>query len=169
MIDPQFNVDLGAVDRFVETASQRAARLAPAFKELRRPVRGDQRQHAKDQSGPDSKWAARSPITEARRQAANKRTRRARIGPIAPGKTRRRSTPARILGRVPAALVVTLGDLFIRVAPRIAWAAAQAVGDRVGHHHKVELKPRPFLWISQQLIATAERVLGEYIVKESTK
>lgn len=159
------NLDLGEVDRAIETVETRAKRLGPAFRELRKPFRADQASHAKSEEGPNGKWPARSPLTEARRRARNRGVRQTKaMKTIALRKATKRSTPKRLLGRLPGAVAYKVGELFIRAtsfAKKIGGAHQQ--GATVGRG--VRLPKREFLWPSAKLLDTAFDVLGKYVVK----
>jgi len=156
--------DSTEVDAALGDLELRGKRLAPAFRELRKPLRADQRDHAKAQSGPDSSWPPRSPMTEKRRLAHNRAVRTTKaMKTIAIGKSKRRSTPKKILGRLPAAIVMTVGELFVRATSRVPWSGAHQKGGRVGHGAR--LPARPFLWLSDRVVNTATFVLSEYVVK----
>jgi hypothetical protein len=150
------NVDWTELDTALGDVDERGKRLGPAFRELRKPMRGDQRAHAKAEEGPDGRWPPRSPLTEARRKTKNRAIRQTKaLRTIALGAFKRRSTPKRILGRLPAAMVITVGDLFIRASSRVPWSIAHWIGDRVGHHRSVQLPVRVFYWLSDDLIEKA--------------
>ncbi len=156
--------DLSDVDRAIETAEDRAKRLAPAFRELAKPMRTDQREHAKDERGPSSKWPPRSPFTEARRRDRNRGARTTKaMRMISLAKFRRRPTPAKLLGRLPAAFVVTTSGTFVRATSRVAWSGAHQAGARVGRG--VRLPQRVFLWLSDRLVTKAREVLTEHVLK----
>jgi hypothetical protein len=106
VIDIDANFDLTEVDRAMADVEARAKRLAPAFRELRRPLRTDQRAHARAEEGPDGRWPPRSPFTEARRQVRNRAVRVHRFDVLRRGEGRRRSTPKQV---APIRGDVTLG------------------------------------------------------------
>lgn len=166
MIRPDANFDLQQVDRAMADLETRSKRLAPAFRELRRPMRVDQRDHARGEEGPDGAWPPRSPLTEARRRARNRRVRVTRaLRTIAPKRIKPRSTPKRLLGRLPAALLVVAGDLFIRATSRVPWSYVHWRGGKAGRGRRVTIPRRDFLWLSGQLLGKARDVLGQYVVK----
>ena len=168
MFSADGNLDLSELDRAIETTEQRAKRLGPAFRELRKPMRGDQRDHAKAQRGPDGAWPARSPITEERRRGRNRGVRTtAAMRTVSLGKFRKRSTPKKILGRIPQAVVTTVGELYVRTRSLVKWSRAHQLGLRVGSG--VTLKARRFLWLGEQLIRTANEVLVNYVAKGMKK
>lgn len=79
------------------------------------------------------------------------------------GKSRRRTTPKKTLGRLPGAVVYTVGGHFIRATSRVEWSAAHAKGLRVGRG--VRLKKRAWLWLSDQLLLKAANVLSDHVMK----
>lgn len=163
------NFDMTEVDRAMADVEERGKRLAPAFREARRPLRQDQRSHARAEQGPDGAWPARSPFTEARRVARNRRVRTTRAiatySPRQRGVARRRSVPKRLLGRLPGALLVVAGDLFVRATSRADWSGVHQRGGQAGHGRRVRIPVRTFLWLSDQLLATVRDILGNYVVK----
>jgi phage gpG-like protein len=100
------------------------------FRDARKPLRGDLREHAKAQASPDGRWA---PI------ASSTKERRAR------GKGRRR----RLLGRLPTAIALTSGADFVRAVSRAKWSRIHQDGGRAGHGAKIPA--RPFMWASKKL------------------
>jgi phage gpG-like protein len=159
------SLDVTQVERAMADVEARAKRLAPAFRELRRPLRADQRAHARDEEGPDGRWPPRSPFTEARRQARNRTVRNHRFDVLRRGEARRRSTPKQLLGRLPAAILVKVGELYIRATSRAAWSGIHQYGGNAGRGRRVRIPARPFLWLSDGLLRTARDVLGTYVVK----
>lgn len=165
MIGPVFELDLEPIDRRIETVEDRARRLAPAFRELARPLRADQREHAKNEQGPSGKWPARSPFTEARRRARNRGARTTKaMRTISLAKFKRRSTPKKILGRLPSAIQIIVGDLFVRGVYRVPWSGAHATGTRVGRG--VRLPKRVMNWLGDKLVDTARQILVEHVLKD---
>jgi phage gpG-like protein len=82
---------------------------------------------------------------------------------IALRKPTKRSTPKRLLGRLPGAVVYKIGELFIRATSRARFGGAHQFGGTVGRG--VKLPQRMFLWLSDKLRTTAADVLGNYVVK----
>lgn len=143
---------------------QRAKRLGPAFRELRKPFRSDQVGHARGEEGPGGKWPARSPLTEARRLARNRNVRTTKaMKAVLLRKPTKRSTPKRILGRLPSAVVYTVGELFIRATSRAKFGGAHQKGATVGRGSRVP--QRMFLWLSDGLRAKARELLAEHVMK----
>lgn len=165
---PVANVDnLAEIDDAFSDVIERARRLRPAFVALRKPLRGDQREHAKEAKGPDGAWPARSPVTEARRRMRNRRIRQTKaMRTISPRPSKRRSSPKALLGRLPRAMIVTLGDLFIRATSRASWSGSHNKGDKVGHGRKVELPRRTFMYLSNTILRIATEVIAGHLVKD---
>jgi hypothetical protein len=137
-------VDLGDVGRGLEAMQRRGHQLRPAFQALKTPLRLDQRDHAKKRQGPEVGWAPRAASTVARLRTGGDR-------------------PKKLLGRLPTAVKYTADATGVRGISRAGWSAAQQDGAMVGHGAR--LPARPFLWISDQMMATAENVLGEALVR----
>lgn len=156
------NIDLTEVDHAFSDVELRGKRAAPAFRQLRKPMRGDQREHAKAQSGPDASWAARSAMTEARRgaRARAQRNRKRALHPSS--RTSSRSMPKRILGRLPSAILVLAGDLFVRAVSRVEWSGVHQYGGTAGRG--AQIPRRTFLWLSDKLIATCEQVILDHVL-----
>lgn len=158
------SMDVTELDSALADVDSRGKRLGPAFRELRKPLRGDQREHARAQQGPSGSWPPRSPMTEARRRARNRALRTSKaMRTIMPGKHKRRSTPKRILGRLPGAIIVTAGQLFVRARSRVDWSGVHQFGGRAGRG--VRIPARPFLWLSDALLTTARDTLADFVVK----
>jgi hypothetical protein len=162
---PDAIVDLTEVDESLADMETRAKRLAPAFRALRKPLRGDQRDHAKKAEAPDGAWAPRAAATEERRRSRNRRARASKALRTISLRKRRGGSPKSLLGRLPRALRITVGPLFIRATSRAGWGGSHNQGDRVGHRRRVKLPRRTFVWLSDALLSKASETLAEYIVK----
>ena len=134
------SVDFGDVEQGIDAMERRAHALGPAFRDLKKPMREDQRDHSKKQRGPFGSWARRSPKTiEFYREHGKKRI-------------------PRPLGRLPSAVKYTAMPWGLVGESRVAWSAVQQEGGKVGRG--VTLKARPFLWLSRKLLDVAENVIG---------
>lgn len=163
MANVEATVDLAELDQALADVEQRGRRMGPAFRELRKPLRTDLRMIARQQTGPSQPWAPRSPLTESRRVPRNRRARTSKaMRTIALKTFRRRTTPKKILGRLPAAFAVLAGALYVRARWRVDWADAHRSGRRVGHG--VKLPKRDFAWLSNQIIDKARAVFAKHIV-----
>lgn len=165
IVDTAF-VDFSEAEKALDDIEERAKRLAPAFVAMRKPMREDQRAHAKQAEGPGGGWPPRAAITEERRRSKNRRVRTTKaMKTISPRPARKRSTPRRLLGRLPGAVRYVSGSLFLRVSSLVAWSGAHARGGRVGHNRSVTLPKRTFLWMSDRFLTAATGVLATHIMK----
>lgn len=115
----------------------------------------------KDQAGPDGSWEPRAQgtINRMKAHAANKRANRKRLHPRT---LKRQSSSKRILGRLPNAVLVTAGDLFVKVSSRVDWSGAHQDGGRVGKN--ASLPQRTFLWLSDRIVEIATAKLIEHVM-----
>lgn len=156
------------VDKAFEEVEVRARALSPAFREIRPRLMADQREHYRDEQGPDGKWAPRAAATEAKRRQVNRRKRASIKRRKALGLTsRRRTVPKHLLGRLPKALLTTTDDLSVKISSRVKGRAASAnqYGGLVGRRHRAKLKARPFLWPSAKVLNEARAILAKHVVK----
>lgn len=167
MIETSASINVEEVDKALRDMAERGRRLAPAFRKIRPALRRDQRDHARAQQGPDSSWAPRAAATEHARRRKNrslrvsKAMRQVMLKPI----TRRRATPAKVLGRLPLATIYTVSPLFARATSRSLYpGGANQHGGRVGRRRRVRLPARPFLWLSDALLDASKRIIAEHIV-----
>jgi phage gpG-like protein len=116
---------LRAVDRLKKTDGRKV------FREVRKPMRADLRQHAKDKAGPDGSWKALAPSTKDRMRRAGRRRRK-------------------LLGRLPAAFKITHGSNFIRAEWLVKWSRVHWKGGRAGHGSRIP--KRNFAFVSKKLI-----------------
>lgn len=136
-------VELSFLDR-ARTAF-RALDLRPAWKEARKPVRADQRAHAKAQEGPGGAWQARSSSTKSR--AGGRRTR-----------------ARRLLGRLPSAIGVGYDRRKLTVRSLVRWSAIHQEGGTAGHGARIPA--RPFLWVSDSLLEHVAGVVAKVVAKQ---
>lgn len=130
------SIDVSRVTAAFRSAAHPAVIVAVA-RALRQPVRTDQRNHARAQEGPDGAWPARKS-----------------------GSRRRR-----ILGRLPGAIRMEVRGATIAAVSKVAWSGAHQDGPtRVGRGAVVPA--RQFLWISDELLALAERSLVDASTRE---
>ena len=134
-------VDLGFLTR--ARLALRTPDLRPAWKESRKPLRADQREHAKKQQGPDGTWASRASSTKVRAASG-----------------RRRRKP---LGRLPAALTTRFDRRRLIVRSLVAWSDAHNSGARVGHGAKIPR--RTFLWASDKVLEIAAGAIARTVAK----
>lgn len=130
------SVELDDVEKGLAAAERSARDLGPAFRELKKPMREDQRDHGKKQRGPFGSWARRSPRT------------------LAFYREHRRRVP-RPLGRLSTAVKYTPTAFGVFGESRAKWSESQQSGGVVGRG--VRLRARPFLWLSSKFLDIAER------------
>lgn len=137
-------LDLGDVERGLEAMARRARALGPVFRELKTPLRLDQRDHSKKREGPSALWAPRAASTMARMRAGGRRARKP-MGRL-PGAVSYRATASSVSGR-----------------SRVLWSGIHQDGGTVGHGARIPA--RPFLWISDGMLQIAEDTLGAALVR----
>ena len=143
MIDVSVTVDIGDVDRGLDAMQRRAHLLGFAFRALKKPMREDQRDHAKAKEGPDGAWPARKVLGSSPRKGRRRRARR-------------------LLGKLPNAIIVAAESDRIIARSRASWSAVHQDGGRAGHG--AVIPRRQFLWISDELMNKAVEVIGEYVI-----
>lgn len=137
-------IDIRDVEKGLGAMERRAKALGPAFRDLKKPLRADQKDHGKRQRGPFGTWARRSPATlEFYRSHGRKRV-------------------PRPLGRLIAAVKYTSTPYSVAGESRSGWSEAQQDGGVVGRG--VRLKARPFLWLSRKLLELAEETFERTIL-----
>jgi len=158
---------MGEVDKALHDVYERSKRLRPAFRALQPHMKKDQRDHARAKEGPDGSWAPRAAATEARRRSSNRKLRvtKAMRAVMLRPLTRRRPTPAKVLGRLPQATKYSVGALYVRASSRSVYpGGANQHGGQVGHKRRVKLPARPFLWISAALLEESRKLLAKFVV-----
>lgn len=136
-------IDIGDVEKGLDATERRARTLGPAFRELKKPMRLDQREHGKQQRGPFGTWARRAQSTLASYRARKKRV-------------------PRPLGRLLGAIAYQSNAYSVTAESRVKWSDVHMTGGTVGHGAR--LKARPFLWISRKLLETAEDVFTRVLL-----
>lgn len=126
------------------TGSQRDRASAKAFARLKDPLKLDQQEHAKTQSGPDGKWAPRAASTMARRAFRGHRA------------------ASRPLGRAPTAIQYTADATGVYGRSRLSYWKALQEGARVGRGHRSTLPGRQFWWIGDQVLDVASTFFADY-------
>lgn len=145
MIQLRAKLDLSEVDRKLAAMRASSRSLGPAWREVSKSMRLDQREHARDQEGPDSKWAARSPKTLAKLRRGGKRLSR------------------RPLGKLVQAVTYKVTKLGVTATSRVSWSGIHQYGGRAARGSVIPA--RPFLWLSEQLLAKAANILGAKILR----
>jgi phage gpG-like protein len=130
-------VSIGGVLRRLEDMGRTDRRKA--FSAARKPARVDQRDHAKKQEAARGRWPGLAASTLARR---------------AQGKKRRRGR--KMLGRLPAALVMRHDADKLTITSRAKWGGIHQGGGRGGKGARIPA--RQFLWVSRELLREVKRV-----------
>ena len=133
-------VNLSFVDRALNTL--RKPDLRPAWKEARKPLRDDIREHRRQQVGPDGAWAPRAAATKAR----------AGLG---------RGRPRKLLGKLPNALMTLSDRSRVALRSRVAWSDVHTKGGTVGRGSK--LPARPFLWASGKALGVIAGIVTRHL------
>lgn len=136
-------VNLSWVERAL-TALRRPD-LRKAWQEAKKPLRADQRDHAKRQEGPSGTWAGRSPLTTARRSTGSGKRKRAR----------------KLLGRLPTALTSKATRSSVTVLSRAKWSGIHQEGGTAGYGARIPA--RPFLWASMQALEAIGYVISRHL------
>lgn len=137
-------VDMGDVEKGLAAAERRAHALGPAFRELKKPMREDQRDHGKRQRGPFGTWARRKAST------------------LAFYRSHGRKRIPRPLGKLSTAITYKATAFGVFAESRAKWSAVHQEGGTVGRG--VRLRARPFLWMSTKLLNVAEQVIERSIL-----
>ncbi len=135
-------------------AAMEHVRLAPVFKELGKPLRDDQRDHAKKQEGPEGSWPKRSAHTAARIASARRSARRKKDRTA-----KKRRLPRKILGRLPTAISMKTSASGVVIESKVAWSGIHQEGGTAGRGARIPA--RPFLWISERFLDLAAEKLAK--------
>jgi hypothetical protein len=103
VIELAAQVDLRDVEKGIDAMANPRA-VAKGLRDIKKPLRDDQRDHAKKNEGPDGRWAPRT--TKSRK---------------------------RLLGRLPSAVKVIMTSTSVSVRSSVRWSGAHQDGDVVGH------------------------------------
>lgn len=131
-------VDVRSIERDIDELVRRGDRAGPILRELARPMRQDQREHARARRGPEARWSSLAPSTRRKRR-------------------RRR----RLLGRLPAAVTYRASADELRARSRAYWSSVHQTGGRVGRGAR--LPARPFLWLSEAFLRDAVEAFLDYV------
>ena len=137
-------VDIGDVETGLDAMERRARALGPVMKSLTKPLRDDQKNHKRAQSGPSGSWARRSEATIAAKHG-------------------KRKLPRTILGRLPTAVSYKTTPSSVTGTSRVRWSGAHQDGATVGHGAR--LPAREFLWISDEMMTLADNEIADAMVR----
>lgn len=139
----RIEIDIGQVERGLDAIERRVRALGSVFKELKAPLRLDQRDHAKRREGPDSGWAPRSQATLDRQRAGRRRLRRP-------------------MGRLPTAVAYTATGTAVEARSRALWSGIHQEGGVAGKGSRIPA--RPFLWVSESMLELARAKILETLL-----
>jgi phage gpG-like protein len=137
-------IDFGEVEKGLDAMARRARALGPAFRELKKPLKLDQKDHSKKRQGPSAMWAPRAASTMARLRQGSRRAKKP-------------------MGRLPSATRYTSDATSVTGRSKALWSGVHQDGGTVGHGSR--LPARPFLWISDDMLTIAENTLGAALVR----
>ncbi len=132
-------VDLGPVEQGFKAAERRARNLGTAFRELKKPLGEDQKDHGRRQRGPFGQWARRKPST------------------LAFYRSRGKGRVPRPMGRLPRAVAYESNALGVYGVSRARWSEVHQDGGTAGKGARI--RARPFLWLSPKLLDIAENTI----------
>jgi phage gpG-like protein len=123
--------------------------LRKGWRESLKPLRADQRDHAKGQEGPSGAWAGRSPLTMQRR------------GTLVDDGKRKYRRPRKLMGKLPTALTSKVTRTGVSLISRAKWSGVHQDGGRAGQG--ASIPARPFLWASQEALEAIGYVLSRHL------
>jgi hypothetical protein len=144
-------VDTTEIDRGLAAMTQEARNLGPAWKEARKPMRADQRDHARRREGPDGPWAPKAASTRAREALARKRA----------GKRR---GSRRLLGRLPSAITITADRRRVVARSRARGVVSGTHQDGGTAGRGARIPARVFLWASESLLNVVAGIIEKHIL-----
>jgi hypothetical protein len=140
-VDLRCRLDVGDVAKGLEGLAAFGRDPAAAFRDLKKPLRVDQRDHGKQQEGPEGKWPARA------RQ---------------PGRRRARGGRRRLLGKLTRAIKGESDRLSVRAFGRARWSGAHQDGAVIGRG--AQLPQREHLWLSPEFMEAAQATFEEHML-----
>lgn len=159
MIDADAFVDLRQVENGLRRMEMAGMDLRPLFNRVRKILRLDQREHAKQERGSSGPWAPLASSTIEHRKARKGKQGRPRRRPI-------HTYTVKKLGRLPRSFKIKVTPHSIKAESTISWSGAHQPkrGDSTVVGHGARLKAREFLWASTKLLQTVSRLAVDYLV-----
>ncbi len=156
----EIEIDLRALDKAMRRAQKAGVDLRPAFAKLRTPLRKDQKDHMRAQSGPDGKWPSLSTATREKRLKMG-----GRRGALTKKGKQRKSSKRKLNFMLSSAFLkgakIKVRPTQISETSKLSWSGAHQEGLRVGGG--VTLPEREFMWISDPLFALALRKFAKHL------
>jgi len=134
-------IDLRDVRRGLRGLRRAASDLRPAWRELRTPFRKEQREHFRDQEGPDGKWPA------LQSESKSRNLRRARRTATKRGRPMPRRASRKMLGKL-RSFAIMASRRRLRAISKIPFSGIHQEGGRAGHGARIPR--RTHLWVSDQ-------------------
>lgn len=156
----EIEVDLRALDKAMKRAEKAGVDLRPAFRKLRTPLRKDQKDHMRAQSGPGGKWPGLSTATrEKRLKMGGRRGALTKKGKLR--KSAQRKLNFMLSSKLLKGAKIKVRPNQISETSKVKWSGAQQEGGRVGRG--ATLPEREFMWISDPLFALALRRFAKHL------
>ncbi|HEU02891.1 hypothetical protein LCGC14_0605500 [marine sediment metagenome] len=156
----EIEIDLRGLDKAMKRALKAGTDLRPAFRKLRTPLRKDQKDHMRAQSGPGGKWPGLSTATVEKRLKMG-----GRRGALTKKGKRRKSSKRKLNFMLSSSF---LKGIKTRIFPTLI--GIRAIGDVAALHQGggkvgggVTVPQREFLWISDPLFARALRTFAKHL------
>lgn len=155
-VDVRAVVYVGSVEKLFVQLSK--IDIKRAFSELKGPAVFDQRHHWNKIEAPWGRWPTLAPSTIERRTRPRGR-----------GKNgKNRSWPTRLLGRFPTAVKATASGRSLIVESRVKrFSMIHNAGGRAGHGARIP--SRQYLWISEWLLAQAQKAFVRAMQKAASR
>ncbi len=156
----EIEIDLRALDKAMKRAEKAGVDLRPVFAKLRTPLRKDQKDHMRTQSGPSGKWPGLSTATREKRLKKG-----GRRGALTKKGKRRKSSKRKLNFMLTSKLLkgakIKVRPNQISIASKVPWSGAHQEGGRVGRG--VTLPEREFMWVSDPLFRQAQRKFAKHL------
>ena len=141
--------------------------LRPVWRDSRKAVRDDQKDHGKKQEGPEGGWKPLAASTIAQRSGRRRRAAELRKGVARrrlSNRRRRRKTASskRVLGRLPYLLDTKITSSSLFVISQVPWSGVQQSGGRAGK--RARIPARPFLWLSHRVIILTVNKVEQHLL-----
>ena len=156
----EIEVDLRKLDKAFKRAEKAGVDLRPAFRKLRTPLRKDQKDHMRAQSGPDGKWPSLSTATrEKRLKMGGRRGALTKKGKLR--KSAKRKLNFMLSSKLLKGAKIKVRPNQISITSKVSWSGAHQEGARVGRG--ANLPEREFMWISDPLFLQAIRRFAKHL------
>ncbi len=156
----EIEIDLRGLDKAMKRAEKAGVDLRPAFRKLRTPLRKDQKDHMRAQSGPGGRWPSLSTATrEKRLKMGGRRGARTKKGKLR--KSAKRKLNFMLTSKLLKGAKIKARQQEIRITSKVPWSGAHQEGARVGRG--ANLPEREFMWISDPLFLQAQRKFAKHL------